>query len=192
MLAAMHDESLKLPKEDMSYGLIRGRPSPQRWRIESSTAACAHMAQRRWVSSQMWIGQTRTDAPFWIYLLRISADVAASGPRELGRRPPARFGRALPSAWVASGKEIRIDQAPTRWRRVNVRLISNVFAKTASADVDLPKAAAPKNSALDSGCPALMRATVNGRPATIGVTHNDCVMVMPGNERRFEIAGQLS
>src|SRR4051794_14284775 len=39
MLAAMHDESLKLPKEDVSYGLIRGwsesdaclAPKPETW-----------------------------------------------------------------------------------------------------------------------------------------------------------------
>src|SRR5437764_13369878 len=40
------------------------------------------------------------------------------------------FGRALPSEWVASGKEIRIDQAPTRWGRVSFRLLSKISTKT--------------------------------------------------------------
>ena len=30
--------------------------------------------------------------------------------------------KGVPRAWVASGKPIRIDQAPTRWGRVNLRL----------------------------------------------------------------------
>ena len=48
------------------------------------------------------------------------------------------FGKGLPREWVASGKEIRIEQAPTRWGRVNFRISGN------SARVELAKAGAPR------------------------------------------------
>lgn len=105
------------------------------------------------------------------------------------------FGRALPSVWVASGKEIRIDQAPTRWGRVNFRLASDEPAKSVTAHVDLPKGAAAKELSVRFRLPkesALKSATVNGRPAKIGSMHNDCVIITPGRERQFEIAVQLS
>jgi hypothetical protein len=105
------------------------------------------------------------------------------------------FGRALPSVWVASGKEIRIDQAPTRWGRVNFRLASDVPAKSVTAHVDLPKGATAKELSVKFRLlkeSALKSATVNGRPAKIGSMHNDCVIITPGRERQFEIAGQLS
>ncbi len=104
------------------------------------------------------------------------------------------FGRALPSGWVASGKEIRIDQAPTRWGRVNFRLLSNLSARTAAAHVELPKGAAPKEVYVKFRLPkesVLKSATVNGRPAKLGGTHNDCVVITPRGERQFQIAGRL-
>jgi hypothetical protein len=105
------------------------------------------------------------------------------------------FGRALPMAWVASGKEIRIDQAPTRWGRVNFRLASDMSAKSITAHVELPKGAMPKELSVKFRLPkesALKSATVNGRPAKVGGMHNDCVIITPDSERQFEIAGQLS
>jgi hypothetical protein len=105
------------------------------------------------------------------------------------------FGRALPSSWIASGKEIRIDQAPTRWGRVNFRLASNLSGRTATARVELPKGPAHKELWVKFRLPkenALKSATVNGKPATLGGTHNDCVIIAPGSERQFDIAGQLS
>ncbi len=105
------------------------------------------------------------------------------------------FGRALPSAWVGSGKEIRVDQAPTRWGRVNFRLASNLSGKTTTAGVNLANGPAPRELSVKFRLPKesrLKSATVNGKPAQIGGTHNDCVIITPGTERQFDIAGQLS
>ena len=105
------------------------------------------------------------------------------------------FGRALPSAWLASGKEIRIDQTPTRWGRVNFRLAANMSARTATARVELAKGPLPRELSVKFRLPkenGLRSATVNGKPAKIGGTHGDSVIITPGTERQFEIAGQLS
>jgi hypothetical protein len=39
---------------------------------------------------------------------------------------------------------------------------------------------------------AVKTATVNGKPATIGVVHHDTVIVQTGNEKRFEVVGRYS
>lgn len=105
------------------------------------------------------------------------------------------FGRALPSAWVASGKEISIEQAPTRWGRVNFKLVSNTASRSATARVELPKGTALKELCVKFRLPkanSLQSATVNGKPGKIGGRHNDCVLVTPGSEKQFEIAAQFS
>src|SRR5260370_28690610 len=54
------------------------------------------------------------------------------------------FGKGLPREWVGSGKEIRIDQAPTRWGRVNFSLLTNPDAKRVVAKVELARPGEPK------------------------------------------------
>ncbi len=96
------------------------------------------------------------------------------------------FGKGLPREWVASGKEIRIDQAPTRWGRVNFRM------KGPAATVELARAAAPKELHVKFRMPGALRsATVNGRPAVVGGPHNDTVIFPTGNERRFEVSASV-
>lgn len=103
--------------------------------------------------------------------------------------------RGVPRAWVASGKPIRIDQAPTRWGRVNMHLQHHPQSKTVAATVELARAGAPKELHVKLRMPveqAVKTATVNGRPATIGGIHNDTVIVQTGNEKRFEVVGTYS
>ena len=103
--------------------------------------------------------------------------------------------KGLPRAWVASGKPIRIDQAPTRWGRVNLNLQNQAATKSVVATVELARAGAPKELHVKLRMPlqnAVKTATVNGRPATIGGPHNDTVLIQTGNEKHFEVVGQYS
>jgi hypothetical protein len=103
--------------------------------------------------------------------------------------------RGVPRAWVASGKPIRIDQAPTRWGRVNLNLQNQPASKSVVATVELAKAVSPKELHVKLRMPldsAVKTATVNGRPATIGGVHNDTVIIQTGSEKHFEVVGKYS
>jgi hypothetical protein len=103
------------------------------------------------------------------------------------------FGKGLPREWVASGKTIRIDQAPTRWGRVNFHLAAKTASKSVVATVELSRSASPKEVQVKLRMPvdsAVKSATVNGRPAVLGGVHGDTVIFQPGSEKRFEVVGQ--
>jgi hypothetical protein len=103
--------------------------------------------------------------------------------------------KGLPRAWVGSGKPIRIDQAPTRWGRVNFNLQNKPESKSVAATVELARAGAPKELYVKLRMPlanAVKTATVNGRPATIGGEHHDTVIIRTGTEKHFEVVGQYA
>jgi len=103
--------------------------------------------------------------------------------------------KGVPRAWVASGLPIRIDQAPTRWGRVNLNLQNRPQSKSVVASVSLARAGAPKELHVKLRMPianAVRTATVNGRRATIGGEHNDTIIIQTGTEKQFEIVGQYS
>ncbi len=103
--------------------------------------------------------------------------------------------KGVPRAWVASGKPIRIEQAPTRWGRVNLNLQNKPELKSVVATVELARAGAPQELHVKLRMPlanAVKTATVNGRAATIGGEHNDTVIVRTGTEKRFEVVGQYA
>jgi hypothetical protein len=94
--------------------------------------------------------------------------------------------KRVPRTWVASGKPIRIDQAPTRWGRVNLNLQNRPQSKSVVATVELVRAGAPKESRVKLRMPlanAVKTATVIGKPANIGGVHNDTVIVRTGTEK---------
>ena len=79
--------------------------------------------------------------------------------------------KGLPRAWVASGKPIGIEQAPTRWGRVSLQMQNRMQSKSVVATVELARAGAPKDLHVKLRMPladAVKTATVNGKPATIG------------------------
>jgi hypothetical protein len=101
------------------------------------------------------------------------------------------FAKGIPRDWVASGKEIRIDQAPTRWGRVSLKMRAS--AKTVTANVELAQPGSPKEIHVKLRLPvqnALQGITVNGAPARLAGRHNDTVIIRTGNEKQFEIVGQ--
>lgn len=104
------------------------------------------------------------------------------------------FAKGVPRHWVASGKEIRIEHAPTRWGRVNFNMSAKPASKSVVATVELAQAGAPKELHVKLRVPqnALRTVTVNGRTANPGGPHNDTVIFTTGAERRFEVIGNLS
>jgi len=105
------------------------------------------------------------------------------------------LGKGLPRDWVASGKEIRIDQAPTRWGRINFSLLTKPEAKRVVAKVELSRPGEPKQLHVKLRLPtrnSIRSVTVNGRTGSLGGPHNDTVIIETGSEKVFEIAGLLS
>ncbi len=105
------------------------------------------------------------------------------------------FGKGLPRNWVASGKEIRIEQAPTRWGRVSFSMTANPAAKKVNAKIDLAKASGLKEVHLKVRLPeqnALQRISVNGHAVELSGTSRDTVIFPTGGEKRFEVVGEFS
>jgi len=102
------------------------------------------------------------------------------------------FGKGVPRKWAASGQPVRIEQAPTRWGRVNYRMATR--GNSVVATVELAPASAPREIEVKLRVPRetpVRRVTVNGRPATLGGPHHDTVAIEVGAGRRFEVVGQL-
>jgi hypothetical protein len=117
------------------------------------------------------------------------------------------FGKAIPRAWSASGKPVAIEQAPTRWGRVNFVLnptlatvssggtVASSVARRIVARVELARAGAPAEIQVSLRVPkgiTLTRVTVNGRPATAGGRRGEVVVIRTGAERSFEVVGELT
>ncbi len=102
--------------------------------------------------------------------------------------------KGVPREWIVSGKEIRIEQAPTRWGRVSFGLEAKPSAKSIIGHVELSGARAPKEVHFKLRLPiqaSLRSVTVNGQPATLGGIHKDTVILTTRKEKRFEVVGQL-
>jgi len=102
--------------------------------------------------------------------------------------------KGVPREWVVSGKEIRLENVPTRWGRVSFSLAAKPNAKSIVGQVELSGASAPKEVHLKVRLPlqtVLQRVTVNGQAAGAGGVHKDTIIIVPRNERRFEVIGQL-
>jgi len=103
--------------------------------------------------------------------------------------------KGLPRDWVISGKEIRVDHAPTRWGRVNFRMAAKPDAKNVTAKVELARAGAPKELQVKFRLPAanaLQSVTVNGSAAKIGGAHNDTAIFPTGTAKEFEVVAHFS
>ncbi len=104
------------------------------------------------------------------------------------------FAKGVPRDWVASGKAIRIEQAPTRWGRVSLNLAARPATKSVVARVELARAGAPREVQVKLCVPKqtpLRSVTVNGRPAEIRGRRNDTVVIATGTQKQFEVVGQF-
>jgi hypothetical protein len=103
------------------------------------------------------------------------------------------FGKGLPREWVVSGKETKIEGAPTRWGRVNFSLIAKTLDQVA-ATLDLAQAGSPKEIQIKIRIPksrSLQTAKVNGRAATISGANKDTVVVLTAGTNHFDVMAQV-
>jgi major membrane immunogen (membrane-anchored lipoprotein) len=103
------------------------------------------------------------------------------------------LGKGLPREWVVSGKEIRVEQAPTRWGRVGFRMIA--AGNRVTATVELPKQGGPKQLEVKFRLPkknTLKSVTVNGKAARVGGVHKDSAWIATGMESKFEVVAEFA
>jgi hypothetical protein len=104
------------------------------------------------------------------------------------------FGKGLPRDWVASGEEIRIGDAPTRFGRVHMKMRMDAAAGKVRAMVELARPGSPKEIQVKFRLPkthSLQAAMVNGSPAQIGGIHRDTVIASTGDAMKFEVVGEF-
>ena len=104
------------------------------------------------------------------------------------------FAKALPREWVASGKEIRIEGAPTRWGRVSFSMVSPPSSSSVKATVDLARAGSPKEIQVKMRVPknkALQAVKVNGQVTAVGGIKKDTVIMLTDNRKRFDIVAEF-
>ncbi len=105
------------------------------------------------------------------------------------------FGKGLPHEWVISGKEIKIDRAPTRFGRVGLKMASNLSEGQVKASVSVENPGSPKEVQLKIRLPkryTLHSANVNGHDAKIDGLHKDSVIIRTAGEKHFEIVADFS
>jgi hypothetical protein len=105
------------------------------------------------------------------------------------------LGKGIPRSWLASAQEIKIEQAPTRWGKINFTLVGKPESKSVVARVELSRPGEPKELQVKLRLPGqsqIRSLTVNGRAVTLGGQHNDTVIVQTEKNKTFEIIGQLS
>jgi len=103
--------------------------------------------------------------------------------------------KGVPRDWLASGKEIRIDRAPTRWGRISFKLVALPAEKRVVASVQLSRLGSPNEVHLKLRLPLqnkLLKVRINGRVANLRGPRNDTVLIQTQNESRFEVVGEFS
>src|SRR5205814_1151225 len=88
--------------------------------------------------------------------------------------------KGVPRDWLASGKEIRIDRAPTRWGRISFRLVAMPAEKSLVASVQLSRPGSPKEVHLKLRLPLenkLLKVRINGWVANLRGPGNDTGLI---------------
>ncbi len=101
--------------------------------------------------------------------------------------------RGVPREWIGSGREIRIEKAPTRWGTVDFALTANLQNNTVNARVQLARAAGPKELHLQIRLPranALQNVVVNGRPVPPGEAR-ETVVIPTNGETQFHVSAKF-
>jgi hypothetical protein len=105
------------------------------------------------------------------------------------------FGKAIPKEWIATGKPIAIENAPTRYGRVSYRLEARGSgALRATVQLSASKIQ-PKELHVRFRIPSgktLSDVTVNGKKASFDGQQHETVVIAPNGERNFEVVSQLA
>ncbi len=105
------------------------------------------------------------------------------------------FGRALPREWVASGKTVAIENAPTRWGRVSYRLERRGENQMAASIALAEQGALPERLQVSFRLPAgktLASLMVNGKAVPASGRHNDAAVFTTRGERKFAVMATVS
>jgi hypothetical protein len=105
------------------------------------------------------------------------------------------FGRGLPRAWVASGKPIGIEQAPTRWGRVDYQLAPQGENRLVATIGLAPQGHLPEELHASFRLPpgkSLAQLAVNGRAVAPAGRHGDAAVFATNGLRRFEVVATMS
>jgi hypothetical protein len=105
------------------------------------------------------------------------------------------FGRALPRKWLASGKTIAIQDAPTRWGRVSYRLAPRGDDHLVASIKLSEKGAIPDELQASFRLPAGKRISslsVNGKAAEPAGLHRDAALFPTSGKRTFEVVAATS
>jgi hypothetical protein len=103
--------------------------------------------------------------------------------------------RGVPRQWLASGRDVGIEQAPTRWGRVSVSLKTTLETKTIAGNVELERPGAPGEFHLKFRLPQanrLQEVSINGRVASLSGPQHDIVVVQTQNQKHFSVSAHLS
>jgi hypothetical protein len=104
------------------------------------------------------------------------------------------FGRGLPRGWLAAGKPIGIEGAPTRWGRVNYRMRAR-GANDLAANIELPESGEiPQELQVTFRVgedKKLAGITVNGVATAPAGRLKDAALLRTSGQRRFEIVASL-
>ncbi len=98
--------------------------------------------------------------------------------------------RALPRAWLASGKPITVTGAPTRWGKVDLTLQADPAARRVSGRVAVGGPGRPGETLLRLRAPkiwGLAAARVNGAPHPLTGSASDTLILDSRRERAFEV-----
>ena len=102
------------------------------------------------------------------------------------------FAKGVPRSWVGSGKEIKIDQAPTRWGRVNFAMNTNPGKNRVTASISSAQTSLPEELRLNIRLPLrnrLQSVVVNGQNANLQAPLGNTVVIRPQGRQEFEIVG---
>jgi len=104
------------------------------------------------------------------------------------------FGRALPRKWIASGKPIGIEQAPTRWGRVDYRLARRGENQLVATIALAERGELPRELQVSFRVPegkSMASLTVNGKVIAPGGRKKDAALFTTQGERKFEVVATL-
>jgi hypothetical protein len=104
------------------------------------------------------------------------------------------FGRALPRKWIASGKPIGIEQAPTRWGRADYQLARRGENQLVATITLAERGELPKELQVSFRLPegkSLVSLTANGKVIAPGGRRKDAALFATQGERRFEVVATI-
>lgn len=105
------------------------------------------------------------------------------------------FGRAIPRDWVATGKPIGIEKAPTRYGAVSYRLETREDGALVATILLAPTGKPPQELHVTFRAPigkTISSVDVNGNAGTLGGDRKDAAIIVPDGIRSFEVVAKLT